>query len=215
MSGPVRSLQVLDPSGLAARARQLGSSFLAFPSLALVLDRWTWSAARALAPVLALAPALVVVPALAAAPADSAPQVLPLTAQACLLRPEGAAPVCLQLEEPRNLRQYTLGLQLRPPLKPLQGMWFAYTPPSVVRFWMHHTPAPLDMLFIRDGQVRAIVAAAPPCMRLPCRSYGPDQAVDGVLEIGSGQAAALGIRVGTALRITPLSPSARSAPAPD
>jgi uncharacterized membrane protein (UPF0127 family) len=88
-------------------------------------------------------------------------------------------------------------------------MWFAYAPASVARFWMHHTPEPLDMLFIRDARVIAIVAAAAPCMRLPCRSYGPDEAVDGVLEIGAGQAAALGIGVGTAMRIEPLSPSAR------
>ena len=34
----------------------------------------------------------------------------------------------------------------------------------------------------------AIEAHAQPCMHLPCRSYGPDQAVDGVLELAGGQA---------------------------
>jgi uncharacterized membrane protein (UPF0127 family) len=179
MSGPVRS------------ARAVG--------------RWAWSAALAVTPALTIVPALAAVPSLAGFP----PQFLPLTAQACFLRPAGVAPVCLQLEEPRNLRQYVMGMQLRPPLPALQGMWFAYASPTVARFWMHQTPEPLDMLFIRDGRVIAIVAAAAPCMRLPCRRYGPDQAVDGVLEIGAGEAARLGIGEGTVLNITALSPSAR------
>jgi uncharacterized protein len=41
-------------------------------------------------------------------------------------------------------------------------------------------------------------------MSLPCRSYGPDQAVDGVLELAGGRAEALGIRVGTPVRIEAL-----------
>jgi hypothetical protein len=143
------------------------------------------------------------------APSGSAPQLLPITARACLERPNTALPTCLQLEEPQTPRQYALGLQMRPPLPALRGMWFAYAPASVARFWMHHTPEPLDMLFIRDARVIAIVADAAPCMRLPCRSYGPDEAVDGVLEIGAGQAAALGIGVGTSMRIEPLRPAAR------
>ncbi|KEF42932.1 MAG: hypothetical protein ER33_03435 [Cyanobium sp. CACIAM 14] len=130
------------------------------------------------------------------------PQFLPVTAQWCL---EGPPPArCIRLEVPRGDRQYAMGLQLRPPLPPLRGMWFPYAPPALARFWMHRTPEPLDMLFIRDGRVIALEIAVPPCMNLPCRSYGPDTAVDGVLELGAGQAAALGIAVGTPVKITPL-----------
>lgn len=100
-----------------------------------------------------------------------------------------------------------MGLQRRGPLPPLHGMWFSYEPPSVARFWMHQTPEPLDMLFVRAGRVIQIVAPAAPCMHLPCRSYGPDEAVDGVLEIAAAQAAALGIGVGTAIRIESLMPA--------
>jgi uncharacterized membrane protein (UPF0127 family) len=141
------------------------------------------------------------------------PQFLPVTAQWCL---EGPPPArCIQLEVPRGDRQYSMGLQLRPPLPPLRGMWFPYAPPALARFWMHRTPEPLDMLFIRDGRVVALEKGVPPCMNLPCRSYGPDMAVDGVLELGTGQAAALGIAVGTPVRITPLPGATPSGRAPD
>ncbi len=141
------------------------------------------------------------------------PQFLPITAQWCL---EGPAPArCIQLEVPRGERQYAMGLQMRPPLPHLRGMWFPYAPPAVARFWMHRTPEPLDMLFIRDGRVAALERAVPPCMNLPCRSYGPDTPVDGVLELAAGQAAVLGISVGTPVRITPLPGASPSAPARD
>ena len=141
------------------------------------------------------------------------PQFLPITAQWCL---EGPPPArCIQLEVPRGERQQAMGLQLRPPLPHLRGMWFPYTPPTVARFWMHRTPEPLDMLFIQGGRVVFLEPAVPPCITLPCRSYGPDTPVDGVLELASGQAAVLGLKVGTPVRITPLPGASPSAPAPD
>lgn len=51
-------------------------------------------------------------------PASQPPQYLPIEAQWCL-----APDRCIQLEVPRGERQFSLGLQLRPPLQPLQGMW--------------------------------------------------------------------------------------------
>ena len=132
------------------------------------------------------------------------PQHLPITAQWCLapLQPQR----CIALEVAASPRQQALGLQLRPPLPPLRGMWFPYSPAAVARFWMHRTPAPLDMLFIRDGQVVAIEAHTQPCMQLPCPSYGPDEPVDGVVELAAGQAAALGLRVGSPARIERIQP---------
>ncbi len=128
--------------------------------------------------------------------ASQPPQYLPIEAQWCV-----APDRCIQLEVPRGERQFSYGLQLRPPLKPLQGMWFNFESPVLARFWMHRTPASLDMLFIKDGKVLAIEAHTKPCMHLPCRSYGPDDQVDSVVELGAGQAEALGIKVGTPARI--------------
>jgi hypothetical protein len=138
------------------------------------------------------------------------PQFLPVTARWCL-----APDRCIGLEVPREPRQYAWGLQMRPALPPLRGMWFPFSPPRRARFWMHRTLAPLDLLFVREGRVIAIEAKAPPCARLPCPSYGPDEPVDGVLELGAGRAAALGIGLGAPVRIEPLSRAVPAAPAPD
>ena len=147
------------------------------------------------------------------------PQYLPIKAQWCLSGTAGApasrgspakpaavqaAGPCLALEVPRTERQYAWGLQMRPPLPPLHGMWFAFQPPTPARFWMHRTLAPLDMVFVRAGAVASIEAAAPPCPRLPCPSYGSGDLVDGVVELGAGEAARLGIRVGTPVEIRSL-----------
>jgi uncharacterized protein len=170
---------------------------------------------RLLAALLALgSTGLMPLPLAAQGATDGPPQHLPLTARWCL-----TPQACIALEVAATLRQQTLGLQLRPPLPPLRGMWFPYAPAAVARFWMHRTPAPLDMLFVREGRVWAIERHAQPCMQLPCPSYGPDQPVDGVLELAAGQAEALGIEVGTAVVIEPWTPDLsgadRRAPAPD
>lgn len=146
-----------------------------------------------------LAAALGVGLAAGAALALEPPQQLPVTARWCLEPGR-----CIGLEVAATASQQALGLQLRPPLPPLRGMWFPYAMPTPARFWMHRTPSPLDMLFIRDGVVVAIEAHTQPCMRLPCPSYGPPQPVDGVVELAAGQAEALGIRVGSPVRIEAL-----------
>lgn len=61
------------------------------------------------------------------------------------------------------------------------------------RFWMHNTPSPLDIIFIRaDGTIEKIVGA---------EAYSEDRIysdgpVSAVLEINRGRAAELGIAVG-------------------
>jgi len=142
------------------------------------------------------------------------PQVLPIEAQWCLEAPAAAPspPPCIQLEVARSMQQQSRGLMGRPPLPPLRGMWFPYATPQPLKFWMHHTPSPLDMLFLRDGRVIAIEAGAKPCPNLPCRSYGPDEPADGVVELAAGEAARLGLKVGSPARITAL-PATRSVPA--
>ena len=135
------------------------------------------------------------------AAAQTAPQQLPLSAQWCLA---GQPQTCIDLEVARTPQQQSLGLQRRPPLPPLRGMWFPFAVPTPTRFWMHLTPEPLDMLFVSQQQVVAVVTEAKPCMHLPCRSYGPDVPVDGVIELAGGAAARLGIGVGTPVQIRPL-----------
>ena len=73
---------------------------------------------------------------------------------------------------------------------------------------MYRTPAPLDIIFLRDEQVIAIEADVAPCMSLPCPTYGPAGRSDGVVELGAGQAKRLGIEVGhrAVIKPTALSP---------
>jgi len=137
-------------------------------------------------------------PAIAAPP----PQWLQATAQWCL--PQTSPAACIALEVAGSPQQQSWGLQRRGPLPSLRGMWFPYSTPTPARFWMHLTPEPLDMVFIRNQQVIAVVPQAQPCMRLPCRSYGPGVPVDGVVELAGGEAARLGITVGTAAVVLPL-----------
>ena len=66
---------------------------------------------------------------------------------------------------------------------------------------MHRTLAPLDMIFLGKESVVAIEAEVPPCQALPCPSYGPEQPIDAVVELGAGQAKVLGIRIGSPARI--------------
>ena len=143
------------------------------------------------------------------------PQHLPIEARWCPAGRSSPKAGCVALEVPRTWHQYTLGLQLRPPLPAGRGMWFAYRPARVARFWMHRTPQPLDMVFVRNGRVIAIETAAAPCMRLPCLSYGPNEPVDGVLELAAGKASRLDLRVGSPLRVELLRSFGPTAPAPD
>lgn len=131
--------------------------------------------------------------------ASEAPQWLPITAQWCL-----ADDHCIGLEVAATARQQAIGLQRRPPLPPLRGMWFPFPERTQARFWMHHTPSALDMVFVSHGRVVAIEAETQPCPRLPCRSYGPPEAVDGVIELAAGQAAIQGIAIGTVVQLEPL-----------
>ena len=150
-------------------------------------------------------------------PTPAPPQFLPIEARWCLEAPAPTAapavtlapPVCIDLEVARTAQQQMWGLMGRPPLAPLRGMWFTWPQPQVLKFWMHRTPAPLDMVFLRSGRVIAIEADAKPCPRLPCRSYGPDEPSDGVVELAAGEAARLGLTVGSAARIQDLKPVLR------
>jgi uncharacterized membrane protein (UPF0127 family) len=84
-------------------------------------------------------------------------------------------------------------------------MIFLFQPARPVQFWMWQTPAALDILFLRQGQVKAIYAAVPPCFAQPCPTYGPAlQPIDAVLELRAGRARELGLKPGDRLSLEPL-----------
>ena len=132
-------------------------------------------------------------------PSTPLPQHLPLTAEWCVTTDR-----CISLEVARTPEQQRLGMMQRPALPPLRGMWFPFDRPRRLRFWMHNTLAPLDMVFLRENRVIHIEARVPVCPALPCRSYGPMQLGDGVIELGAGEAERLGISMDQIVRIGPI-----------
>lgn len=119
-------------------------------------------------------------------------QVLPISAEAEI------GDQIIQFEVARTADEKAKGLMYRPPLPDDRGMLFLFDPPRPVRFWMKNTPSPLDMIFLHDGEVQAIIANVPPCEADPCPTYGPDRPtlIDQVIELRSGRAEELGLEVG-------------------
>jgi uncharacterized membrane protein (UPF0127 family) len=130
-------------------------------------------------------------PVVSSSPTNSG-QMLPISAQAQM------AGQRIMLEVARTPQQQAMGLMYRTSLAPDRGMLFSFDPPQPVSFWMKNTIIPLDMVFIRDGEVKAIAANVPPCTTTPCPSYGPqvEVLIDQVIEIRGGRAAELGLKVG-------------------
>ena len=98
-------------------------------------------------------------------------------------------------ETPEQMEQ---GLMFRRAMAPDAGMLFDYKTPTVATMWMRNTLIPLDMLFI-DGQGRVVYirANATPQSEAIITTPLP---VKAVLELGGGECARLGIRVGDQVR---------------
>ncbi|PSB30872.1 hypothetical protein C7B69_08295 [filamentous cyanobacterium Phorm 46] len=127
--------------------------------------------------------------------ATTSGQVLPISARARIAdRP-------IELEVAKTPEQQAMGLMYRTSLADDRGMLFEFKPARWVNFWMKNCQISLDMIFLRDGVVTAIAAEAPPCTAEPCPTYGPDTAVDRVIELRGGRAAELGVKVGDRIAI--------------
>ena len=96
-----------------------------------------------------------------------------------------------------------MGLMYRPALPDDRGMLFPMTPARPVTFWMRNVPVSLDMVFLYQGKVKAIESSVPPCTTPECPVYGPQGDVDNVLELRSGRALELEIKVGDEATIVP------------
>ncbi|MEO1144400.1 MAG: DUF192 domain-containing protein [Cyanobacteria bacterium J06638_22] len=107
----------------------------------------------------------------------------------------------IQLEVARTRSELSMGLMFRPSLEDDRGMLFVFERPRVLQFWMKNVLIPLDMVFLRDGEVQAIVTA-PPCEADPCPTYGPrDRQSDSVIELRGGRATELGLSEGDRVEI--------------
>jgi len=107
----------------------------------------------------------------------------------------------ISLEVARTPTEQATGLMHRDTIADDRGMLFVFEPARPVGFWMKNVRFPLDMIFLENGQVKAIAPAVPPCQSEPCPTYGPETPVNQVIELRGGRAAELGIRVGDRLDI--------------
>ena len=123
-------------------------------------------------------------------------QNLPLEAEWCL--PIGD---CILLEVADTAKEQKIGLMGRSSLLRGTGMWFQFSPPQIVRFWMHKTFIPLDMIFFSEGFIVAIETDLSACLFPPCPKYGPNKLVDGVVELAAGEVERLLIEVGDSVDI--------------
>lgn len=85
------------------------------------------------------------------------------------------------------------------------GMYFPYEVPKQVSFWMRGMNIPIDIVWIRDGQVIGVLDHVPPLTSkttIDPPRYKPPQPVTGVLELGAGKAQELGITQGTPVTLT-------------
>lgn len=127
--------------------------------------------------------------------ASSGGQMLPVTAQVDV---NGEV---IQLEVAGTQQQQAMGFMFRPEIPDDRGMLFSFDPPRRASFWMKNVQVPLDMVFLRDGQVVAISADVPPCTSDPCPTYGPPEMVDSVIELRGGRAAELGLQAGDVIAV--------------
>lgn len=86
------------------------------------------------------------------------------------------------------------GLMFREKLAEDEGMLFVWPESGRRTFWMKNTPLPLDMLFIRNGRVVAVIAWAKPFDET---NLDPGVDSDSVLEVNGGFAQRHGIGVGS------------------
>ncbi|MEG4836713.1 DUF192 domain-containing protein [Microcoleus sp. B9-D4] len=100
------------------------------------------------------------------------------------------------LEVAQTPQEQATGLMFRTELPDDRGMFFPIEPARNVRFWMKNVLIELDMVFLREGVVQAIIPNVPPCLSETCPNYGPDVPVDGVIELRGGRAAQLGLKIG-------------------
>lgn len=102
------------------------------------------------------------------------------------------------------------GLMYRDRLDPDKGMLFVFPQDDVFSFWMKNTRIPLDMLWIDSGRrLVGLKENVPPCHVPDCPSYGPGVAARYVLEVGGGEAAKHGLKVGDTLQFIDTEAEAR------
>ncbi|WP_052665232.1 DUF192 domain-containing protein [Nitriliruptor alkaliphilus] len=93
------------------------------------------------------------------------------------------------------------GLMNVPDLPDGVGMLFLFDEPRTGGFWMKDTLVPLDIAYVLDGEVVAVLQMDP-CEADPCPTYDPETEYDAALEVGQGVLAEVGVHEGSTVTWT-------------
>ncbi len=107
----------------------------------------------------------------------------------------------IQLEVAREPQELYKGLKFRTALPPNHGMLFIVNKPEIISLWMKDTYVPLDMIFLKDGEIKNIVRKAPPCKIKECPGYSSNYPVNQIIELPAGSADSLGLNIGKSIQI--------------
>lgn len=114
-----------------------------------------------------------------------------------VVAPDGKTRAVVNVEVADTPSEREVGLMYRKSLDEDAGMLFVFARPSELKFWMHNTEIPLDMIFADEaGRVIGIVANAQPNSD---RQLGVDGVSQYVLEVNGGFAAQKSIARGDRL----------------
>jgi uncharacterized protein len=94
------------------------------------------------------------------------------------------------------------GMMFRDSLPAGEGMLFIHPEPGHNSYWMYNVRIPLDILWLDSARrIVEISADTPPCKTRAsqCPSYGGNARSQYVLELGGGEAARNGLKVGDVL----------------
>lgn len=106
-----------------------------------------------------------------------------------------------QLEVARENKELSKGLKFRSYLPNNHGMLFVINKPEPISLWMKDTHIPLDMIFLKDGEIKHIVRNAPPCTTRECPKYNSVHPVNQVIELPANSVDSLGLNNGKFLKI--------------
>lgn len=104
---------------------------------------------------------------------------------------------CFDVELAETREQRIKGLMHREALAENSGMLFIYNEEDYYSFWMKNMKFPIDIIWMdRNKEVVHMEKDVPPCQNDECPNYKPSQKAMHILEIGSGVADKLNIKIG-------------------
>lgn len=103
---------------------------------------------------------------------------------------------CFYVEVASTPEERAKGLMFRESLGADRGMLFVFEDEERHSFWMKNTKIALDMIWMDSRpEVVFIKNAAQPCLKEECLSIYPDRKAKYVLEVASGTAERIGLKV--------------------